>query len=92
MADTRNFEGILTVKQITKVPEKLWDMTAISDIMTPASQISTTQPRQAADTLFEEMSMINMDYIPVMEECQLLGVVTRDALMNAVKIRAVFRV
>ncbi len=84
------FKGILTLKQITAVPEKHWNKTTIENIMTPADQISTTQPQQTADFLFEEMSRRNIDNIPVLEGERFVGVVTLDSLKSAVKVRASF--
>ena len=87
--DTK-FKGILTLKQITAVPEKHWNKTTIENIMTPANQISTAQPQQTADFLFEEMSRRNINYIPVLEGERFIGVVSRDALKSAIKVRAAF--
>ena len=85
-------KGILTVDQIEAVPGKLWNNTTTGDIMIPVDRISTAYPHQTADTLLEEMLRRRFDYIPVLEDKQLVGVVTRFALMTSARIRTGFGV
>lgn len=85
-------KGILTLNQVKRVPVKRCNSTSIGDIMTPTEQIGTASPQQTADTIFEEMYQRSIDYIPVMEDDNIIGVVTRDALMNLVKVRLSFGV
>jgi Zn-dependent protease/predicted transcriptional regulator len=90
--DEGKLNGILTLGQLKSVSSKRWDNTTISDIMTPADKIRTAQPRQTADTLFEEMNQWGIDYIPVLENDKIAGVVSRFSLMNLVKVRSRFGV
>ncbi|MFC1899513.1 CBS domain-containing protein [Chloroflexota bacterium] len=84
--------GILTVKQIKTVPVKRWNNVNISDIMTPFNQITTEHPRQTADVLLEEMDQRRIDCIPIVEDNNIMGVVTRNALMRLVELRGGFGV
>lgn len=85
-------KGILTMNQIKAVPVKRWNNTTIGDIMTPFDQIRTAHPQQTADNLLEEMDQRGIDYIPVLKDDNIIGVVTRHALMSLVEIRAGFGV
>jgi signal-transduction protein with cAMP-binding, CBS, and nucleotidyltransferase domain len=58
--------------------------------MIPYDQIRTAYRRQAADELYEDMYQRNLEYIPVLEENRIIGVVTMSALLNLVKIRSGF--
>jgi CBS domain-containing protein len=90
--DGTKLKGILTLSQIQSVPGKLWANTSISDIMTKSEQARTASPQQSAASLFEEMDQYNIDYIPVLENENLVGVVSRDDLISLVKIRSGFGV
>jgi Zn-dependent protease len=84
--------GILTLKQIKKVPPKLWNSVTTVDIAARYARAGMASPQQTADTLYEEMNLRNTDYMPVMEGDKIAGVVTRSALMNLVRNRSEFGV
>jgi Zn-dependent protease/predicted transcriptional regulator len=83
-------KGILTLNQIKRVPLKRFNNTNIADIMTPAEKLGTAGLQQTADVIFEEMYQRGIDYVPVIEDNNVTGIVTRDALMNLVRVRAGF--
>jgi Zn-dependent protease/predicted transcriptional regulator len=83
-------QGIVTLGDI-QIPEKRWDSTRISDIMTPARRLKTTQPNQPAVDLLEQMEDYDIEQIPVVQEDKLVGMVTRERLLRFLKARAVLR-
>lgn len=85
-------EGILTMKQIKAVPVKRWNDVTIGDIMTTFDQITTAHPQQTADVLLEEMDQQRIDYIPIVEGDNIIGVATRNVLLRLVEVRAGFGV
>jgi predicted transcriptional regulator len=90
IVDGTKLKGILTIEKIKSVPWKRWNNTTTGDLMTPADQIRTAHPQQTANTLLEEMDQRGIDYIPVLETDKIMGVVTRNALMNLIRIRTEF--
>jgi CBS domain-containing protein len=90
VVDEGKLKGLLTVKQIKPVPPKRREIVTIGDIMTPSNQVRIARLQQTADTLYEEMNRWNIDCMPVVEEDIISGVVTRAALMDLVKTRAIF--
>jgi CBS domain-containing protein len=83
-------QGIVTLGDI-QIPAKRWDSTRISDIMTPARKLKTTQPNQPAVDLLEQMEDYDIEQIPVVQEDKLVGMVTRERLLRFLKARAVLR-
>lgn len=79
--------GIATLEQIKSTPWRRWNTTNISQIMTPCEQIKAFNPQETADIIFDEMYQRNIDYVPVLEEDNFTGIVSRSALRNVVKIR-----
>jgi predicted transcriptional regulator len=90
VVDGTKLKGILTLKQVKAVPGNRWNNTVIGDVMTPCDQIGTAHPQQSADILFEEMYRRGVDYMPVLEDDNLVGVVNRVALTSLIKTRTGF--
>jgi CBS domain-containing protein len=88
--DGQKFEGLLTLRQIKSVPMKSWSETTIGAIMTPSDCITTAHSHKTAAALLEEMDQIGQDYIPILEEDHVIGVVTRSSLMSLARTRAGF--
>jgi CBS domain-containing protein len=83
-------QGIVTLGDI-QIPEKRWDSTRISDIMTPASKLKTAKPDQPAVDLLEQMEDYDIDQIPVVKRDRLEGMVNRERLLLFLKARAILR-
>lgn len=83
-------EGILTLTDIL-IPQKRWDSTRISDIMTPASRLKTAQPSEPAVDLLELMNEHDIGQIPVVQGRTPVGMVTKERLLRFLKARAVLR-
>jgi len=83
-------EGILTLGDI-QIPQKRWDATGVSEIMTAASELKTANPDEPAVDLLEQMDDYNIEQMPVLEEGKLIGMVTRDRLIRFLKARAVLK-
>jgi CBS domain-containing protein len=82
--------GLLTLPQIKSLPIQRWKNTLVGDLMTPLEQIYSALPQQTADVLFDEMSLRKIDYVPVIQDGSVIGVVTRTALNELFKIRRGF--
>jgi Zn-dependent protease len=92
VVDDGKLKGILTIDQIKSLPANRWNTTNIADIMTPSELIVTAHSLQTADTLYEEMYHRNLDFIPVLENNTMIGVVSLSALTNLIKVRSGFGV
>jgi Zn-dependent protease len=88
--ESTQLKGVVTIERIKSVPWKRWNTTTLGDILTPYGQTMTALPLQTADTLFDEMDQRQLDYIPVLADGHIIGVVTRLDLIGLVKIRAGF--
>jgi Zn-dependent protease/CBS domain-containing protein len=88
--DGQKLEGLLTLRQIKSVPMKAWSETTIGAIMTPSDRITMAHSHKTAAALLEEMDQMDQDYIPILEEDHVIGVVTRSSLMSLARTRAGF--
>jgi CBS domain-containing protein len=90
VVDDAKLKGILTLGQITSIPGNRWNNTTIGDIMTPTDHLVTADPQQSAAAILEQMDRRNIDFVPILDDEKIAGVVTRQALMNLVKTRSGF--
>jgi len=83
-------QGIVTLSDI-QIPQKRWDSTQISEIMTPASELKAAHPDQPAVDLLEQMDEYDIDQIPVLKNDRLIGMVERERLIRFLTARAVLK-
>jgi len=87
MEDGRLF-GLLTLEQIAEVRRGRWATTRVADIMVPLAELKTVQPDEALTTILERMAAEDVNQFPVMEEECFIGMVSRDTLLNFLRMRA----
>ena len=87
VADGGKLQGMVTMRNIKRVPKGRWDSTPIGEIMTPASELKTAHAEQSAGSLLEQMEELEINQMPVLEKDEVIGVVTRDSLIRLDKIR-----
>ncbi len=90
IADGGRLQGLLTLKQIQSALRKRKAEAPVSEYMTPYRQIRIAYRHQAANELYEDMYQRNIEYIPVLEDTNIIGVVSMSALKKLAKIRAGF--
>ncbi len=78
-------QGVVSVPSIKKVPKKRWRTTTVAKVMTPAGELMVAQAEQPAARLLEQMNEWQLNYMPVLEEDRVVGIVVRDSLMRLVK-------
>lgn len=80
--------GIVTISDLKKVPREQWHQETVRQIMTPLSQLETISPNENAYDALLKMTSRNVGRLPVMEEGQLVGIITRQDLLEALRIRS----
>ena len=75
------------MRNIKPIPKERWDSTPVGEIMTPASELKTAQAEQPASSLLKQMDELGIDFMPVLEEDKVIGIVIQDNLMRLVKTR-----
>lgn len=91
VADGVRLEGIITVRNIKKVPPKRRHSTTVGEVMTPARKLMTAQAEHPAASLLDKMNERQIEYVPVLERRRVIGIVARDSLVRLVKTRAELR-
>jgi Zn-dependent protease len=87
VAEEGKLQGVVTTRDIKKVPKKRWNSTKISRIMTPARRLKTADAQQSAASLLELMDELGIKRMPVLENDKVIGVISQDNLNRLKKTR-----
>ncbi len=80
--------GIVTLHDIKGIPKDQWEITTVEEAMVPLQNMKTVSPE---DDLFSVMLLMNTEQVnqfPVIENNQLIGIISKDNLVNAINVRA----
>ncbi|MFC1907986.1 CBS domain-containing protein [Chloroflexota bacterium] len=88
VVDDADLQGIITMRDIKRVPKEHWDSTCVEEVMMPAGKLKAAHLQQKARNVLEQMDELETNHMPVLEEGKVIGIVTRDSLIRLVKIRA----
>ena len=84
--------GIVTSRDIRRVPMNRWAVTPVRETMTPFKAVRTVSGRRTAAHALEAMDQLQVDLLPVFEDGGMTGVVAREGLLRLAKIRAQLKV
>jgi CBS domain-containing protein len=87
VAEEGKLLGVVTIRDIKKVPKKRWNSTKISRAMTPAKQLRTASAQQSAASVLELMDELRIKRMPVLEKDKVIGVISQDSLNRLKKTR-----
>ena len=88
VADNGTFEGLLTLRDISAIPQQKWRFTTTRNAMVPTSRLSTVQPDTDLLSALQLMDSSNIAQIPVVQDNELVGVLTREQVVHYIRTRA----
>lgn len=91
VAEEAKLQGIVTIRDIKSIPKNNWNSTRIGEIMIPADKLRTAHLQQSGVTLLEQMDDLEIDHMPVLENDEVIGIVTRENLVRLGQIRGELR-
>ncbi len=74
--------GIIAPADLRQIPRGQWATTRVEAIMTPRDRLHTAQPSDRLPQALEEMTLQNLNQIPVLEHSTVVGVLQRDRILN----------
>ena len=92
VVDNGSLQGVLTLQNIKSITRPNWSVTQIKDIMTPVDRLKVAYPDQDVLSILEQMDESNIDHMVVVSESSVVGLVTRDNIMNYLRTRSELRV
>jgi Zn-dependent protease/CBS domain-containing protein len=82
--------GMVSLKDVRKVPREAWDTTTVSQIMTPAEQLAVVTPQVPASKVLELLERYNVRQAPVVQDGRLLGLLRRRDIMRWLQTQSEF--
>ena len=79
--------GLVTLADVQKAPEDRWDTTTVFRAMTPRERLIVVAPETEATEALRLMAEHNVNQLPVVAGREVLGLVTRAALIQAIQLR-----
>jgi CBS domain-containing protein len=79
--------GVVTVRDVQALPTALWPWRRVREIMRPASPAFCIPPDWSATQAMEQMVQGGWDRLVVMENKEIVGLVTRSAIAHFLQLR-----
>ncbi len=88
VADNGKLEGMITLRDISQIPQQKWRFTTIRQAMVPVSRMISIDPDTELLAALQTMDSANIAQIPVMVHGELVGVLTREQIVHYLRTRA----
>jgi len=80
--------GLVTVHQVQGVPRGKWPTTRVEDVFVPLERLRKVEPHTPLYQVLQEMTEQGVNQLPVMDNGELVGMVTRDRLLTFIRNRS----
>jgi Zn-dependent protease/CBS domain-containing protein len=80
--------GLLTLREITKVPRHLWSRIKAKEVMKSWGRSTPVSPDTPVLTALEKMDEANLTFVPVVDGAQVRGILSRDQVHRYLKLRS----
>jgi CBS domain-containing protein len=81
------FQGIITLTDVRKVPRDEWASTSVYRAMTPATRLHTVAPGESIAGVMGMMAEHDVNQVPVVRGRQVVGMLDRADLMRLIQVR-----
>jgi Zn-dependent protease/CBS domain-containing protein len=81
------FAGLVTLQEIRSVPQEQWPTTRVGQVMVPVAKLLTVEPGRALSDALHDMAAHDVGQVPVVADGQLVGMLSRDRVLNALAVR-----
>jgi Zn-dependent protease/predicted transcriptional regulator len=79
--------GLITLHNVRNIPRDEWANTSIQAAMLPRDRIEWAQADEPALKILERMQSSDINQMPVLREGQVVGMVSRDAMLRVIQTR-----
>jgi len=88
VTDNGTLLGMVTLRDIVDVPKTLWGFTTIGKIMRPFQHLKTVSPLTNLLTALQQMDSANVAQVPVVDNDNLVGMLSREQVVRYLRLRA----
>jgi Zn-dependent protease/CBS domain-containing protein len=87
VVENGQLRGLITLADLRQVPQDRWEQEQVTQAMVPVQRLHAVTPGQSLNDVLPLMTQNNINQLPVVENGQVVGVVTRDRLMRYLEVR-----
>ncbi len=87
VVENENPPGILTLREITKVPRHLWSRIKAREVMKPWEGLVSVDSGTSVLAALRKMEEADLKLVPVVDGAQVKGVLSRDQVMRYLQLR-----
>jgi Zn-dependent protease/CBS domain-containing protein len=80
-------EGLVTLHNIQGVPKDEWKTRSVREIMTPLDKVKTIAPGTDLNDVFKIIAENNINQVPVIKDGKIVGMITRENIVNFINVR-----
>ena len=80
--------GLMTLHNIKEVPRDRWTTETVQEAMTPFDKLKWVRPDEELSSVMRILSEENINQVPVVQDNKIIGMVTRENLLNFVHVRS----
>jgi len=77
--------GCVTIEDVKKVAKEKWEKTKVEKIMTAREKLILSSPEETVLDAMTKMSNHDIGRLPVIDEGELVGIISRSDVMHIVK-------
>lgn len=87
--NTGNYlRGMLTLRSVTAVPRERWSSVNAEEVMIPRRMFIAVGPGTELLEALKKMDDANVNQIPVMEDNEVIGILTRQEIVHYIRLRS----
>ncbi len=79
--------GLVTLTDVKRIPQERWEGVPVREIGTPMTDVVTAAPETPVSEILRVLIERGMNQIPIVDDGNVLGAVTRQHLVQAMEIR-----
>jgi Zn-dependent protease/predicted transcriptional regulator len=80
--------GLMTLHNIKEVPRDRWATETVQQAMTPFDKLKWVRPDEELSSVLRILTQDNINQVPVVQDGQIVGMVSRENLLNFVHVRS----
>lgn len=87
VAEDGHPRGFVSLQNIKTVPHKLWPSKLVREVMTPLDKLSWVRPDENLAQVMNTLSQHDLSQLPVVEDGNIVGMISRDNLLAFINAR-----
>jgi Zn-dependent protease len=80
--------GLMTLHNVKEVPRDQWATETVKEAMTPFDKLKWVRPDEELSSVLRILTQDNINQVPVVQDNQIIGMVSRENLLNFVHVRS----